>query len=66
MLNVEKETHRRIVIGKHGRLIKTIGTQARQELEHILGTRVYLDLWVKVNEKWRDSPDILDLIESQK
>ena len=63
---VEKETHRRIVIGKHGRLIKTIGTQARQELEHILGTRVYLDLWVKVKEKWRDSPDVLDLIESQK
>lgn len=63
---VEKETHRRIVIGKHGRLIKTIGTQARQELEHILGKRVYLDLWVKVKEKWRDSPDVLDLIESQK
>ena len=63
---VEKETHRRIVIGKHGRLIKTIGTQARQELEHILGTRVYLDLWVKVKEKWRDSPDVLNLIESQK
>ncbi len=63
---VEKETHRRIVIGKHGRLIKTIGTQARQELEHILGTRVFLDLWVKVKERWRDSPDVLDLIESQK
>lgn len=63
---VEKETHRRIVIGKQGRLIKTIGTQARQELEHILGTRVYLDLWVKVKERWRDSPDVLNLIESQK
>ena len=63
---VEKETHRRIVIGKQGRLIKTIGTQARQELEQILGKRVYLDLWVKVKENWRDSPDVLDLIESQK
>jgi len=63
---VEKETHRRIVIGKHGRLIKTIGTQARQELEHILGTRIFLDLWVKVKENWRDSPDVLNLIESQK
>jgi GTP-binding protein Era len=63
---VEKETHRRIVIGKQARLIKTIGTQARHELEQILGTRVYLDLWVKVKEKWRDSPDVLDLIESQK
>lgn len=63
---VEKETHRRIVIGKQGRLIKAIGTQARQELEHILGKRVYLDLWVKVKERWRDSPDVLNLIESQK
>lgn len=63
---VEKETHRRIVIGKQGRLIKAIGTQARQELEHILGTRIFLDLWVKVKERWRDSPDVLDLIESQK
>ena len=62
---VEKESHRRIVIGKQGRLIKTIGTQARQELEQILGTRVFLDLWVKVKEKWRDSPDVLDLIENQ-
>jgi len=63
---VEKETHRRIVIGKHARLIKTIGTQARLEMEQILGTRVFLDLWVRVKEKWRDSPDVLDLIESQK
>jgi GTP-binding protein Era len=53
---VEKETHRRMVIGKHARLIKTIGTQARQEIEQILGTRVFLDLWVRVKERWRDSP----------
>jgi GTP-binding protein Era len=62
---VERESHRRIVIGRQGRLIKTIGTQARQELEQILGERVFLDLWVKVKEKWRDSPDVLDLIENQ-
>jgi len=43
---VEKESHRRIVIGRQGRMIKTIGTEARKELEKILGTRVYLDLWV--------------------
>jgi GTP-binding protein Era len=63
---VEKESHRRIAVGKQGRLIKKIGTQARQELEQILGRRVFLDLWVKVKEKWRDSPAVLDLIESQK
>ena len=62
---VEKESHRRIVIGRQGNLIKTIGTQARRELEQILGARIFLDLWVKVKEKWRDSADVLDLIESQ-
>lgn len=62
---VEKDTHRRIIIGRRGHLIKTIGRQARQELEMILGTPLYLDLWVKVKEKWRDAPDVLDLIESQ-
>jgi GTP-binding protein Era len=62
---VEKESHRRIVIGRQGKLIKTIGTQARRELEQILGARIFLDLWVKVKEKWRDSADVLDLIESQ-
>ncbi len=62
---VERESHRRIIIGKQGNRIKEIGTQARLELEQILGTRVYLDLWVKVKERWRDSPNVLDLIEGQ-
>ncbi len=62
---VEKESHRRIVIGRQGNLIKAIGTQARRELEQILGARIFLDLWVKVKENWRDSADVLDLIESQ-
>ena len=62
---VERESHRRIIIGKQGNRIKEIGTQARLELEQILGTRVYLDLWVKVKERWRDSANVLDLIEGQ-
>jgi GTP-binding protein Era len=62
---VEKESHRRIIIGRQGNLIKAIGTQARRELEQILGARIFLDLWVKVKENWRDSVDVLDLIESQ-
>ncbi|MGB2763812.1 MAG: GTPase Era [Candidatus Aminicenantaceae bacterium] len=62
---VEKETHRRIIIGKQGRMIKKIGTQARLELVKILDARIYLDLWVKVKENWRDAADVLDLIERQ-
>lgn len=62
---VEKDNHRKIIIGKHGSLIKTIGTQARQEMEQILGTKIFLDLSVRVKKNWRDSPDVLDLIEKQ-
>ena len=62
---VEKDTHRRIIIGKQGSLIKTIGTEARKEMEDILEAKVYLDLHVKVKENWRDSPDVLNLIEGQ-
>jgi len=62
---VEKDTHRKIIIGKHGSLVKTIGTEARKEMEDILEAKVYLDLHVKVKEKWRDSPGVLDLIEGQ-
>ena len=62
---VEKDTHRKIIIGKRGSLVKTIGTEARKEMEDILEAKVYLDLHVKVKENWRDSPDVLDLIEGQ-
>jgi GTP-binding protein Era len=62
---VEKESHRRIIIGKQGQLIRTIGSQARRELEQILEAKIFLDLWVKVKENWRDSADVLDLIEGQ-
>ncbi len=62
---VEKDTHRRIIIGRHAQMIKTIGIEARQEIEKILGSKVFLDLQVKVREKWRDSPKVLDLIEDQ-
>lgn len=62
---VEKDTHRKIVIGRQGSLIKTIGTEARREMEDILEARVFLDLQVRVKKKWRDSPNVLDLIERQ-
>lgn len=51
----EKESHKRIILGKQGSMLKTIGTYAREDLEKFFGMKVYLDLWVKVKEKWRDS-----------
>jgi GTP-binding protein Era len=63
---VERDNHRKIIIGRHGQTIKIIGIEARREIQEILDSHVYLDLHVKVRERWRDSPDVLDLIEGQK
>jgi GTP-binding protein Era len=63
---VEKDNHRKIIIGRQGSLIKQIGIEARQEIAEYLGQKVYLDLRVRVREGWRDSEDVLDLIEGQK
>ncbi|MBN2199565.1 MAG: GTPase Era [Candidatus Aminicenantes bacterium] len=63
---VERPNHRQIVLGREGRVIKNIGIEARRDMERYLGTRVYLDLQVKVRAGWRDSADVLDLIEGQK
>ena len=63
---VEKDNHRKIIIGRHGSLIKQIGIEARQEIVEYIGHKVYLDLQVRVRENWRDSEDVLDLIEGQK
>jgi len=62
---VEKDSHRKIIIGKKGNLIKTIGTEARHEMESILEAKLFLELQVRVKEKWRDSARVLDLIEKQ-
>lgn len=50
---VEKQSQKRIVIGEKGQMLRAIGSAARPEIERYLGTRVYLELWVKVKEKWR-------------
>jgi GTP-binding protein Era len=63
---VEKDNHRKIVIGRHGSLVKQIGIEARQEIAEYIGHKVFLDLQVRVRERWRDSEDVLDLIEGQK
>ncbi len=55
----EKEGHKRIIIGKNGDMLKKIGSYAREDIEKLLGARMYLDLWVKVKENWRDRPALL-------
>lgn len=51
----EKESHKGIIIGKHGAMLKKIGAEARRDMEALLGTKVFLQTWVKVRENWRDS-----------
>ena len=51
----EKASHKGIIVGKGGEGLRRIGTYAREDLEKLLGTKVYLNLWVKVKENWRES-----------
>jgi len=55
----EKASHKGIIVGKNGASLKLIGSYARADLEKLLGTKVYLDLWVKVKENWRESTAIV-------
>ena len=57
---VERESQRPIVLGKGGAVIKQVGIEARRDIEWLLGSRVYLDLVVKVRKHWRKSPSMLD------
>ena len=52
---VEKKSHKGIVIGKRGQMLKQIGQRARRDIENLLGTKVYLELWVKITEDWRNN-----------
>jgi GTP-binding protein Era len=56
----ERKSHKGIIIGKEGKKLKGIGKSARIEIEGLLGTKVFLELWVKVKENWRDSDFILN------
>ena len=51
----EKESHKGIILGKGGSMLKKIGTFAREDMESFFGVKVYLNLWVKVKENWRDN-----------
>ena len=55
----EKDSHKGIIIGKKGAMLKKIGESAREDMERFLDTRVYLQTWVKVKENWRDSDFML-------
>lgn len=60
IIHVERPSQRMIVLGKNGRTIKQIGTEARRDVERLLGTRIYLDLKVKVTPGWRNDPRFLE------
>ena len=51
----ERDSHKGIIIGKGGAILKRIGSQARREIENLMGAKVNLQLWVKVRKEWRDS-----------
>ena len=56
---VDRESLKKIIIGKNGSMIKEIGSKARIELEQLLNSKVYLELYVKVIKKWRDKEKYL-------
>ncbi|WP_026893671.1 GTPase Era [Clostridiisalibacter paucivorans] len=55
----ERDSHKGIIIGKNGRKLKGIGKSARIDIERLLGSKIYLDLWVKVSKNWRDKENIV-------
>lgn len=57
---VERESQKRIIIGRGGARLKEVGTEARRDVERLVGHKVYLELFVKVEEGWRDSPRALN------
>lgn len=55
----ERNSHKSIIIGKNGKKIKGVGKSARQEIENLLGSKVYMEIWVKVKKDWREKENIL-------
>lgn len=55
VIYTERDSQKGIIIGKNGQMLKAIGEQSRLDIEHLLQTKAYLDLWVKVKKNWRDS-----------
>ncbi len=63
IIYVERDSQKGIVIGKHGQMLKEIGTRARQEIERLLGSQINLQLWVKVEKDWSHKESILRRME---
>lgn len=58
-VHVERDSHKKMLIGREGRMLKEIGRRARAEIEALLGRRVYLDLWVKTSKDWREREELI-------
>lgn len=65
VIYVERESQKGIIVGKGGRMIKEIGSRARQEIEPILGNKVFLDLRVKVEKDWSKNPEFIRRLDYQ-
>lgn len=59
VIYVERESQKGIIIGKQGSMLKSIGEAARRDIENLLGSKVYLDLWVKIRKDWRNRGNLL-------
>lgn len=62
----EKDSHKGILIGKEGKMLKRIGTLSREDIEKFLGVKVFLELWVKVKDDWRNSEAMLKTLGYKK
>ena len=58
-IHTDRDSHKGILIGKRGSMLKEIGKQAREELEALLGCRVFLELFVRVDPGWTQNPHLL-------
>lgn len=60
VIMVERDSQKGIIIGKQGALLKEIGKQAREDMERLLGSKIFLELWVKVKKDWRNRDNVLN------
>ena len=62
-IHCERDGQKRILVGRHAQMLKKIGTQARLQIEKMVGTRVYLELFVKVSPGWRESHAFIEELD---